>query len=365
MKVCHITSMHKPYDGRIFRKQCISLAKKYDVTLIQANTDDTVVDGVAVYGVKTPTSRMLRMMTYKPFLLKALEVDADIYHIHDPELLRIIPKLKQAGKKVIFDSHENFPGVLMIKEWMPLFMRKFVSKAYTAYERRCLKYTDAVFSVTPEIVTRLSRINPHSYLITNYPILIPFEDHRKWGRSVCFAGGVVRQWMHHDIINSLEKTDIQYRLAGGFGYESYSVELKQLPGWSKVDFLGKIPFKQVNDFIQGSSAAMALYTYDDPNVGYKEGTLGNQKFFEYMMAGVPLVTSHHRLWEEIVVSNNCGLCVDPDDHDALREAIESIVNNPETAKELGDNARKAAEEKYNWSTQEPTLFSAYEYVASL
>ena len=46
IKVCHLTSMHPPFDGRIFKKQCVTLSKKYDVSLVQANCEDQLVDDV-------------------------------------------------------------------------------------------------------------------------------------------------------------------------------------------------------------------------------------------------------------------------------------------------------------------------------
>lgn len=365
MKVCHVTSMHKPFDGRIFRKQCISLSKKYDVYLIQANTPDQVKDGIKSIGVSIPEGRFKRMLTTRPVLAKALEVDADIYHIHDPELLSLIPKLKKRGKKVIFDSHENFSGVILIKEYLPLFLRRIISKLYVMYERHNLKYCDAIISVTPDIVNRLSRINPHSYLVTNYPIYKDLPDNRKWGKSVCFAGGITKEWMHHSIVDSLPGTHATYRIVGGVGYSSYLDSLKTKAGWNQVEFVGRIPFEEVNTFMQESSAGMALYTYEDANVNYKEGTLGNQKFFEYLMAGIPIITSHLRLWEKVVTDNECGLCVEPENPQSISDAINYLINNPEEAKRMGDNAKNAVKEKYNWSTQEKVLFEAYEYVENL
>ena len=55
-----------------------------------------------------PKSRMARMLlTTKRIYKKSLEQDADIYHLHDPELLPYALKLKRKSKCVIFDSHEN------------------------------------------------------------------------------------------------------------------------------------------------------------------------------------------------------------------------------------------------------------------
>jgi hypothetical protein len=47
MKICILTSVHPPFDTRIYYKQAKSLAKAgYDVTLIAQHDRDEVVDGI-------------------------------------------------------------------------------------------------------------------------------------------------------------------------------------------------------------------------------------------------------------------------------------------------------------------------------
>ena len=103
-KVCHITSAHPDGDVRIFHKECVSLAEEgYDVSLVIPNTESRIDKGVNIVSfIYEPSSRISRFtksvnLAYK----KAIEVNADIYHLHDPELLRIAVKLKKKGKKVI------------------------------------------------------------------------------------------------------------------------------------------------------------------------------------------------------------------------------------------------------------------------
>ena len=53
LKVCHFTSAHPPYDGRIFYKECCSLVKMgYDVYLVAPGTKDELRNGVHILGVK-------------------------------------------------------------------------------------------------------------------------------------------------------------------------------------------------------------------------------------------------------------------------------------------------------------------------
>jgi hypothetical protein len=110
MKIIHITTIHPRYDTRIFLKQCRSLAKAgYRVSLVVADgKGDERKDGIAIYDVGSSRGRISRILkTTGRVYAKAKELDADLYHLHDPELIPAGLKLKDMGKKVIFDSQKN------------------------------------------------------------------------------------------------------------------------------------------------------------------------------------------------------------------------------------------------------------------
>lgn len=360
-KVCHITSAHSRYDVRIFVKECVSLAKNgHDVTLIVNDNDpDEISEGVKIISTKfKPKNRLERFFNSKKLLLsKALEVDADIYHLHDPDLLPLGNKIKKMGKKVIFDSHESVPDQIMDKPWIPKMLRGCIAKIYTIYEKNSLKNYDSVISVTPYIVERLFKINANTVMVTNYPI-IDFESKvsREPNNSICFAGGINEQWCHDKIIKAIERVDeVEYILAG-VSTKEYMDLLQSLSGWNKVNYVGKVPHQEVKNIYSKSSVGMAL-NYSNQAKG--EGTLGNTKLFEFMEVGLPVICTDYRLWKEVVEGNNCGICVNPNDIDEITKAIRYILDNPKEAKIMGENGRKAAVEKYNWSTQEEVLLDLY------
>ena len=106
-KICHLSSAHKSTDARIFIKECTSLANNgYEVSLIAVGP---AYDYHAIKVIPFPELPRLKRLLFGPsIMLKvALLENADIYHLHDPELLTIALKLKRNGKKVIFDSHEH------------------------------------------------------------------------------------------------------------------------------------------------------------------------------------------------------------------------------------------------------------------
>ena len=219
---------------------------------------------------------------------------------------------------------------------------------------------DALVSVTPSITTRLCTLNMNVYQLTNYPLLgrSITAGERTWGDSICFAGGIAAQWLHQNIIKAIKDCrNIKYRLAG-WGAAPYLEYLKTLDGWQNVEFVGRISFDAVPQFLIQSTAAMVLNDYV-PNVGYKLGSLGNNKLFEAMQMGLPVICTDFILWKEIIDEWKCGIYVNPHDIKAIRDAINYLIENKDIAKQMGDNGRRAVMEKYNWNTQEKILLEMY------
>src|SRR5262249_17527991 len=104
MKIVHLTSAHPRNDIRIFLKQCRSLVSGgYNVALIVADgLGNEVRDDVQIIDVGRPRGRIDRMLnTTRRVQQAAVSTMADLYHLHDPELLPIGLQLKRKGKRVI------------------------------------------------------------------------------------------------------------------------------------------------------------------------------------------------------------------------------------------------------------------------
>jgi hypothetical protein len=92
------------------QKECVSLVSAgYEVTLIVNDAlPNEDKNGVKIKSLAIPVKNRRERIkkVSKAAYLKALEESADLYHIHDPELLPIAVELKKKQKKVVFDSHE-------------------------------------------------------------------------------------------------------------------------------------------------------------------------------------------------------------------------------------------------------------------
>ena len=358
-KVCHVTSVHKPTDARIFERECSSLTKCYDVTLIAPNVEDYEQNGVHVKGVRLPESRLKRHLSLNRVYKKMKEVDADIYHFHDPELMALGLNMKKEGKKVIFDSHEDIPSQIKNKTYIPTrLLRSVISSYYEFFEKKSLKQYDAVVSVTPEIVDRLKKINPNTIMLTNYPIYNDSNDNRTWEKKIGFAGLISRNWNLHHVLEAIKDMDVVFELAGPC-YDCYLDELKTMPGWEKVNYHGVIKHQKVFDMLKSCSAGMAVSTDKDPNINYKQGSIGVTKIFEYMLVGIPVIATNLYSWIPIIEGNKCGYCLDCNNVDQIRKAILDVLNHPDEAEQMGNHGKAVVKNKYCWQEQEKTLFDMY------
>jgi glycosyltransferase involved in cell wall biosynthesis len=89
--------------------------------------------------------------------------------------------------------------------------------------------------------------------------------------------------------------------------------------------------------------------------------MGN-KLFEAMMFGVPIITN---VAKGVVSETDCGVIVDYEDTEHIKEAIIMLRDNPDLRKRLGTNGRKAFLEKYNWNIMEERLYTVYDNLLKL
>jgi glycosyltransferase involved in cell wall biosynthesis len=363
IKVCYFTSKSAS-DIRVFEKECTSLVNAgYEVYLVSPNAKDEIKNGVHIVGVPYEKKGILNRLFILPRLLykKALSINADIYHFNDPTSLPYGSKLKRKGKKVIFDSFEDHPLLLFEKKSFPYPILYLLSKIYSAYEYYKCKKFDGVISCYHWTQERLEKACKKNELVFNFPIfsenITKFENSRK--PTLCYAGLFSRMWKIENIVHSLtELGDVQFNLAG-HGDKSYIEELKNMEGWQKVNYMGLVKREDVHDKIYSKSLiGMVLLDYI-PLCKGNVGNLSNNKFFEYMMAGLPIICTDFILWKEIVEINSCGICVNPNNVNEIVDAIKYLSDNPDIAKQMGENGRKIIEEKYNWKVEEKKLISLY------
>ena len=366
-RIAHLTSAHPRNDTRIFIKQCRTLAEHgYDVTLVVADDrGDESKDGVSIADVGRLPGRLNRIFrTTQRVFHKAVALDADIYQLHDPELIPVGLKLKRLGKKVIFDSHEDVPKQLLDKPYLDPVSLRMLSGAVALYERFACHRFDGIIAATPFIRDKFLLINPNTVDVNNFPLLGELDAAVQWAHKrdeVCYVGGIDAIRGAREIVRACEslQSPARLNLVGCFSESSLEACIKAYGGWARVNELGFLDRSGVRDVLGRSVAGLVT---SHPIGNFLDGL--PVKMFEYMAAGIPVIASDIPSWRVIIEGNSCGLCVNPLDPKAIAEAIDYLVMNPEAAKRMGENGKKAVIEKYNWPVQAVKLTDFYRGISN-
>lgn len=366
MKIAHLTSAHARNDTRIFLKMCRSIASNgHQVTLVIADgKGDEVRDGVQILDVGASSGRLDRMKNAPGRVCqRARGLAADIYHLHDPELLPIAHKLKRAGAHVVFDSHEDYPAAMFSKPYIPGPLQPLASGVFGLYERLVCRGLDGVIAATPFIRDKFVRQGIRCLDVNNYPMTDELASVASDGvrdREVCYIGGIGAIRGIREVIDAMGQTTSGARLilGGPFESEATKAEVAAMPGWAKVDDRGILSRLQVRDVMARSLAGIVTFLPLPNHVAAQPN-----KMFEYMSAGLPVIASNFPLWREIIEGNDCGLCVDPTDPAAIAAAIDHLAANPQEVARMGANGRNAVVERYNWDVEERKLLDFYNTIA--
>lgn len=361
-RVVHLTSAHPRYDPRIYIKQCRTLAAHgYSVTLVVADDKgDEFRDGVHIVDAGRLPGRLKRIfVTARRVLDKALALDADIYHLHDPELIPIGLKLKRLNKTVVFDSHEDVPRQILGKPYLGTVSRRLLSAAFSRFQRYACARFDGIVAATPFIRQTFLKINPNTIDINNFPMIGELEGDVPWADkqpAVCYVGGIAAARGIRELVqaSTLLRSGARLNLVGEFSEPAVEAEVKAHPGWVRVHQHGFLDRAGVRDVMSHSVAGLVTLL---PLPNYLDSL--PTKMFEYMAAGIPVIASNFALWREIIEENGCGVCVDPVDPEAIAAAIDYLVSHPAIARSMGERGRKAVLEQYNWDIEAGRLTDFY------
>lgn len=364
-RIAHLTSAHPRHDTRIFVKQCRHLVQHgYEVTLVVADGGGNATNaGVRIVDAGAAGSRLGRIVhSTRRVLQHAIALDADLYHLHDPELIPAGLRLKRLGKKVIFDAHEDVPTQLLGKPYLTAASRRYLARLFAAYERHACRQFDGIVAATPFIRDKFLRIHPHTIDVNNYPLAGEFDAAARWEHKqaqACYVGSISAIRGIRELVRAsgLLRSGAGLAIAGQFSEPSLEREVAAYPAWGRVQHLGHQDRAGVRQLMASSMAGLVTL-HPEPN--YLDAL--PVKMFEYMAAGIPVIASAIPLWRDIVEGNRCGVCVDPMDPAAIAAAIDALVLDPAAARAMGENGRRAIVGTYNWQREAAKLLAFYETV---
>ncbi len=361
-KVRILTSSHKANDDRIFHKQAKSIAGAgYDTAIIAPHRADEILDGIRIKAIKKVSGKLGKaILTPLNVLAAAVKEKADVYHFHDPELIPVGIVLRFLGSKVIYDSHEYYKLKIMSRKRIPAGFRQIIALIYDFLETLAGRTFSGI--ITTDRVTE-EKFKGMAVTVSNPPYKGSISARPKKTSSIfkcVYIGGLEEDRGLFKMVEAMELVSDQVRLvlAGPMSEEDHS-RMKRFKGYSKVDYLGFIPWEKVLELLPGCDAGLILI---QPVPGYLYHGENSIKLFEYMMAGLPVLGSNFVNLEKIIMENECGLTVDPTSPARIAEKIMYLANNPELCRKMGANGVKAVMEKYNWEKEGEKLLALYDRI---
>jgi glycosyltransferase involved in cell wall biosynthesis len=363
--VTHISTVHPAFDTRIFYKECTSLVKNgYKVNLVVTHHKEETIDKIHIIPLPSIENRWVRGI-FKPWmaLIKALKTKASIYHFHDPELIPVGIVLKLLGKKIIYDVHEDVPNDILHKYWIPKLLRAPISFFMKSLQILGAKVFDGIITATPHINQIFQKYGAETVNINNYPSFHHndelFLDHKE-PNSICYIGCITKERGIIELVKALEGTSIKLYLAGKFDTHLLEQEVRSLPGWKNVQYMGYLERENIKLIYEKSLIGICLF-HKIPNHEY---CLPN-KIFEYWSWGLPIIASDIAYWKSCFSTPEIIEFVNLKSVSQLRNKLLMMLSNDIQLKEAGFLSRQLVLKNYNWDSEADKLIYFYKTILNL
>lgn len=373
MKICHISSGHYSESGRIFNRACRGLVESGHEVILIINHDrdvEEVLHGVRIIPITIRRGMRRYIFSAMEAYRKALNVNADIYHFHDPELLPWMVRLQTHGRRVVFDSHEHFTEVLRKRlngnpalSWLPFVYHRYQRYA-TAQLSGLVAITDKMIDViNPDVRQRCAVGN-----FVNLNLFDGWQPQPNERKSIVATSGLITTARHcNQLVDALplilqRHPNAILRLSGQFGPDGYQTELMQRASSHGVkdslELSGYVTYRE--NIVRAAQASVGCAFFEPKP--YAQVTLQN-RLFEYMFCGVPvLVSAGSGVTETIVKSIKCGYVVDSLQPKSIAEATCRILDDSDKAAAMGRRGRQAVLDKFNFSAVLKDLIAFYKRI---
>jgi len=367
-RVCVLSSVHSALDTRVFHKEARALAAAgYRVELIAQHPRDACEDGVQIIGLPVGRPRWLRPVLWWRLLLEALRSRADVFHIHDPELLPLAALLQILTRRpVIYDAHEYYGDEVRTRVWIPASLRNACGWLTEAIEKAVARRLGAVVTVNQHMNAGFQRAGARAIAVHNYPPAEYFAGLRSRKREalVVYVGVLTRDRGIETIyaagkILKARFPALEIALAGTVDWAGVDSGIpRDEDAWLRdagVRFLGMVPQREVPALLARASVGWIPFLATPNNVRSTPN-----KLLEYMAAALPVVASDFGIMREIVGAAGCGRLADPADAGAQAEAIASMLDDPTAARAMGRHGRQAVLRQYTWASEAEKLVRLYD-----
>lgn len=367
-KVANIVLNDFVNDSRVLKTSKTLSVLGYDAVVVAMHNkglcEKEIVSNVSVERINLasrcwPKIKIIQFIKYFEFICRAFFRfrKFDVIHCNDLNALPIgiLIKLFCKDVKVVYDCHEyetERGGTNRVSKWVMKF-----------FEKNLMRYVDSTITVSDSIAACYSKdygiVKPH--LVLNCP---SYTEQEKLD--------LFRQ----NLNIKTNQTIFLYQggLSSGRGIELLLEAFLGIDDKNVLVFMGYGPLEELirektetsyNIFFHPavspdellkytSSADYGISFIEDSCLSYRY-CLPN-KFFEYLMAGLPVITSNLHEMKRLVESEGVGIVAEANTVDGFRAAISASLS--QDYEEIQSNVFEARK-KYCWEEQEKVIKEIY------
>ncbi len=355
-------------DQRV-HKVCTTLEKLgFDVTLVGRKQRASLPLAERTYQTK----RMFLLFEKGPLFYAEYQIRLYLYLLfHKADVLVAndldtlwpnykISKLKSAN--LVYDSHEIFCEVPELQNnpkkksiWKNIERKIFPQLKYVfTVNDSIAKIYSQEYKVDVKVVRNIPLLSSQTTVenSTKEQLRIPSDK-----KIIVLQGaGINIHRGAEEAVEAMQYVDDALLLIIGSGdvIEVLKQMVVDLKLDSKVKFIGKVPFQKLVQYTR--CADLGLTLDKDTNINYKY-SLPN-KLFDYIHAGVPVLSSGLIEIKKIIDEYAIGDCISSHDPKHIAEKMNAILKD-ENKLQLWKKNTKIASEKLNWEIEEKELIKVY------
>jgi len=377
VNICVVTTRHAAKDDRIYYKEVLSLAKRYDkITLIAPNDrkrDLTFHPSVRFAPLKERRGFLGRCLMVADALNLLVKLRPDVCSFHDYDLAVALPFTRVLiGAELIYDVHEFYPMAAALLG-LPRLIRRPFQRFVAVLEELAARRCSVVITAVDPLTERFRKASCHAVTIFNYVRLDGIEfnqqhvcqllDRYQGKKVVIYHGsispergvfhmiqamGKLRRWdpsivllllgpMSESLLSRVNAQTTEFNLTGCIEHVPW-VDHASVFDYISVARIGLVPLLPVCQYPQSLPI----------------------KLFEYMACGIPVLAADLPSIRPYVEQSMAGLLYDSTSPDALAAGVLRMLSDKDGLRRMGENGRRAVQEKWNWDKMEARLFEVYD-----
>lgn len=343
-KIIIFSNKHRADDNRLVELEAKPLAEEGHSVVLYGNTNGIETTDT-VYDVKHGADHNSECVK------QCLAEDGDLYIFQDPGLLSCAVKIQKKGKKVIFDSHENYEEKIKTRlpNKLPVLkpFRKIIGRVWWYYERHCVKQLSARICADRTVQ---AKYGDKTFLLPNMPSKEFFNDLPERtavseNHSIIYVGTIT--W-DRGIIEAAEAiqickhTNVKFQIIGDTKDEKLKSKIQSYPN---IIWNGRVEWRRLKDYLVNADIGIILLQPTEAYYYYPGENI--VKLWEYMSVGLPVLLSDFPALKKLNEELKFGITVKPNDVQEIANKIDWMLDNPEAIKQMGENGKKLVREKYN------------------